>query len=208
MCSVDPRDPPPHLTLPGSFLSCATTSAMLLKGELDGSTKTLYSLVMRAIGVACDRFTGGLPVMMPPRITAPITISEFGSPLLELTNCASPNAPAAPPLLSYVTLEATPASCRALPNARPVVSQPPPGLAGIIIFRAAAARALSGSEPAAASAARLLRKVPRRMLLVSRWMGCVGDHARRACQSAVRHIGETTESGGLGRIRYARASDE
>jgi len=76
------------------------TSAMLLKGELAGSTNTLYSLVSRAIGVACDRLTGGLPVMMPPSITAPITIRAFGSPLLELTNCARPIAPAAPPLLS------------------------------------------------------------------------------------------------------------
>ncbi len=100
MCSVEPREPPPHLTLPGSFLSWATTSAMVLNGELAGSTNTLYSLVRRAIGVACDRLTGGLPVMMPPSITAPITISAFGSPLLPLTNCARPSAPAAPPLLS------------------------------------------------------------------------------------------------------------
>jgi hypothetical protein len=100
MCSVEPREPPPHLTLPGSFLSCATTSAMVLNWELVGSTKTLYSLVRRAIGVACDRFTGGLPVMMPPSITAPITIMAFASPLAELMNWARPSAPAAPPLLS------------------------------------------------------------------------------------------------------------
>ena len=54
MCSVEPREPPPHLTLPGSFFSCSTTSFMVLSGELAGSTKTLYSLVRRAIGVACD----------------------------------------------------------------------------------------------------------------------------------------------------------
>ena len=59
---------------------------MVLKGELAGSTNTLYSLVRRAMGVACDRLTGGLPVMMPPTITAPMTISAFGSPLLPLTN--------------------------------------------------------------------------------------------------------------------------
>ena len=100
MCSVEPREPPPHFTLPGSFLSWAITSAMFLKGELGGSTNTLYSVVRRAIGVTCDRFTGGLPVMIPPSITAPITIRAFGSPLLELTNCARPMAPAAPPLLS------------------------------------------------------------------------------------------------------------
>ena len=100
MCSVEPRDPPPHFTLPGSFLSCSTTSFMVLKGELDGSTNTLYSLVRRARGVTLSRPTGGLPVMMPPSITAPITIMACGSPLLLLTNCARPMAPAAPPLLS------------------------------------------------------------------------------------------------------------
>ena len=82
MCSVPPREPPPHLTLPGSLFICSITSFMVLKGELAGSTKTLYSLVRRAIGVACDSDTGGLPVMMPPSMTAPITIIAFGSPLL------------------------------------------------------------------------------------------------------------------------------
>jgi hypothetical protein len=60
----------------------------------------LYSLVRRASGVAWFRSTGGLPVMMPPSMTAPITIIALGSPLLPLTNCARPMAPAAPPLLS------------------------------------------------------------------------------------------------------------
>jgi hypothetical protein len=100
MCSVDPREPPPHFTLPGSFFICATTSAMVFSGELAGSTNTLYSLVRRAIGVAWLRLTGGLPVMMPPSITAPITISASPLPLLALTNCARPMAPAAPPLFS------------------------------------------------------------------------------------------------------------
>jgi hypothetical protein len=73
---------------------------MVLNGEFEGSTKTLYSVVMRAIGVACSSLTGGLPVMMPPSMTEPITISAFGSPLEPLTNWARPSAPAAPPLLS------------------------------------------------------------------------------------------------------------
>jgi hypothetical protein len=48
------------LTLPGSFFIWATTSAMVLNGELAGSTKTLYSLVRRAIGVTWVTDTGGL----------------------------------------------------------------------------------------------------------------------------------------------------
>ncbi len=185
MCSVDPRDPPPHLTLAGSFFIASTTSFMDLNGEFSGSTKTLYSVVRRAIGVACVIDTGGLPVIRPPSITAPITISAFGSPLLALTNCASPIAPAAPPLFSYVTEEARPASWIALPIARPVVSQPPPGLAGTIIFRLPAARAVNGSAPMAASAAIDFRKVSRRMIL-SPLNGLSGRHRRvRACQSAV-----------------------
>ena len=100
MCSVEPREPPPHLTLPGSFFICSITSFMLLNCELAGSTNTLYSLVRRAKGVAALKDTGGLPVMMPPSITAPITMMAFGSPLLPLTNWARPSAPAAPPLLS------------------------------------------------------------------------------------------------------------
>ncbi len=153
---------------------------------MPGSTKTLYSLVRRASGVACDSETGGLPVMMPPSITAPITISALGSPLLALTNCARPIAPAAPPLLSKLTDEATPESCSALPSARPVVSQPPPGLAGIIIFRLAAARAASGSVPATASAAMDFRKVSLRIAVSSRVVSNVAHVRGKACQSAVQ----------------------
>src|SRR5215208_2157334 len=51
--------------------------------------------------------------------------------------------------------------------ARPVVSQPPPGLAGIIIFRLAAARAAKGMALLAASAAAVRRKVSRRMVVFS-----------------------------------------
>ena len=69
MCSVEPREPPPHLTLPGSFFNWSITSFIVLNGELAGSTNTLYSLVRRASGVAALRVTGGLPVMMPPSIT-------------------------------------------------------------------------------------------------------------------------------------------
>ena len=100
MCSVEPREPSSHFTLPGSFLSCSTTSFMDFSGEAAGNTKTLYSLVRRAGGVACEGETGGLPVMMPPSITAPIVMSAFRSPLEALTNWARPMAPAAPPLLS------------------------------------------------------------------------------------------------------------
>ena len=55
MCSVDPREPPPHLTLAGSFFSWATTSFIVFNGESAGTTNTLYSLVRRAIGVHCDQ---------------------------------------------------------------------------------------------------------------------------------------------------------
>ena len=122
MCSVEPREPPPHFTLPGSFLSCATTSCMLVKGEWVGNTKTLYSVVRRASGVAWPRLTGGLPLMMPPSMTAPMTIS-----------------------------------------ARPVVSQPPPGLAGIIILRLAPARAAKGRVAPAASTAKDFKNSARRI---------------------------------------------
>ena len=163
ICSVEPREPPPHFTLPGSFLSCSTTSFIDLNGELAGSTNTLYSVVRRAIGVTWLRLTGGLPVIKPPSITAPITIKALPSSLLPLTNWANPRAPAAPPLLSYVTVVAAPESIKALPNARPVVSHPPPGLAGIIILTLAAARADKGKAPVAAKAARDFKKVSRRM---------------------------------------------
>ena len=67
---------------------------------------------------------------MPPISTA------FGSFLAELTNCASPIAPAAPPLLSNCTEETSFALCIAAARLRPVWSQPPPGFAGIIILSA------------------------------------------------------------------------
>ena len=62
----------------------------------------MVSVVLTLCGawIIWESRTGGLPVMMPPSITAPITISALGSPLLPLTNCARPIAPAAPPLLS------------------------------------------------------------------------------------------------------------
>src|SRR5574343_2020063 len=196
MCSVEPREPPPHFTLPGSFFMASITSFMVLKGELAGSTKTLYSLVRRAMGVAWVRLTGGWPVMMPPSITAPMTISAFGSLLLALTNWARPRAPAAPPLFSKLTDEAMPPSCKALPKARPVVSQPPPGLAGIIIFRAGpAARADSGRPEVAARAARDFRKVSRRTVSPSFGIGC-RDLPDGGCQMAVGSIGVNTRVDG------------
>jgi hypothetical protein len=100
MCSVEPREPPPHLTLPGSFFICSTTSFMLFSGDAAGSTNTWSSLIRRAIGVAWLSCAACLLVMRPPSITAPIIISALASPLLLLTNCARPMLPAAPPLLS------------------------------------------------------------------------------------------------------------
>jgi len=79
-CSVDPREPPPHFTLPGSRRNCSTTSRMVRSGESAGSTNTLNSVVRRAIGVIWVMLTGGRPVMMPPSITAPITSRASGSP--------------------------------------------------------------------------------------------------------------------------------
>jgi hypothetical protein len=100
MCSVEPREPPPHFTLPGSFFICSITSLIDFNGESAGSTNTLYSVVSRANAVACVSCNGDLLEISPPSITAPITISAFGSPLLPPRNCARPIAPAAPPLLS------------------------------------------------------------------------------------------------------------
>jgi hypothetical protein len=47
---------------------------------------------------------------------------------------------------------------------KPLVSQPPPGLAGIIILMLLAACAVMGKTPAAAKAAKDLRNVSRRMV--------------------------------------------
>src|SRR6266496_1099210 len=72
---------------------------------------------------------------MAPTITMPPIITALGSPLAEFTNCARPMVPPAPPLLSNCTEETSLALCIADARLRPVWSQPPPGLAGIIIFR-------------------------------------------------------------------------
>ena len=55
--------------------------------------------------------------------------------------------------------------------------EPPPGLAGNIIFMATAARAGSGRLPTAASAARDFKKVSRRMP-VSLFIGCNNERSR------------------------------
>ena len=65
--------------------------------------------------------------------------------------------------LGKALVDAAPESTKALPSARPVVSHPPPGLAGIIILILAAASADKGKEPAAANAARDFRNMSRRM---------------------------------------------
>ena len=137
MWSEPPAEPPCHDTLPGSALNAATRSAIVLYGELAGTTTTRYSLVRRAIGVTIVRLTGDFCSTMPPTITMPPISSAFGSPFALLTNCARPIVPAAPPLLSNVTDCTTFADCIAAASARPVWSQPPPGLAGIIIFSVA-----------------------------------------------------------------------
>ena len=135
MWSVPPAEPPPQDTLPGFSLNALTRSAIVLCGEFAGTTITSHSLVRRAIGVTCERFTGDLLRMMPPTITMPPIITAFGSPFAELTNCARPMVPAAPPLLSNCTPETSFALCIAAARLRPVWSQPPPGFAGIIILR-------------------------------------------------------------------------
>ena len=162
MCSVEPCEPPPHSTLSGSFLSCTITSSMVLNGELGGSTKTLYSVVRRISGVPRIRLIGRLEAISPPTITAPITIIWVASPLSLARNGPMPSTPAAPGLFSKVTVAACLASSMAWPSARPVVSKPPPKLAGISTFRLAPGWAHApGTAPAAASAARDRRKVAR-----------------------------------------------
>jgi hypothetical protein len=107
-----------------------------LCGDEAGTTITSYSLVRRATGVTIDRSTGLLFRMIPPTITMPPIITALGSPFAELTNCARPIVPAAPPLFSNCTDCTSLAACIAAARLRPVWSQPPPGLAGIIIFSA------------------------------------------------------------------------
>ena len=131
---------------------------MFLKGESAGSTNVLYSLVKRAIGVTLSRPTGGLPVMMPPSMTAPIIISALGSPLALLTNCAKPMRPLRRLCFHTDTVSATLASIMALPKARPVLSQPPPGLAGIIILMLAAAWADKGSAACSSQSSHRFQK--------------------------------------------------
>jgi hypothetical protein len=79
--------------------------------------------------------------MMPPTITMPPIITACGSAFDALMNWVSPMVPAAPPRLSNCTEETRRALCMAAASARPVWSQPPPGLAGIIILSAGCAHA-------------------------------------------------------------------
>ena len=87
------------------------------------------------------RFTADLLRMMPPTITMPPTRMALPSPLAVLTNCASPIVPPAPPLLSNWVFLTTPALSIAAEKLRPVWSQPPPGLAGIMNFTLSSATA-------------------------------------------------------------------
>ena len=167
MWSVPPAEPPPQDTLPGFSLNALTRSAIVLCGEFAGTTITSHSLVRRAIGVTCERLTGDLLRMMPPTITMPPIITAFGSPFAELTNCARPMVPAAPPLLSNCTPETSFALCIAAARLRPVWSQPPPGLAGIIIFRLGCATA----APASSANALVSKNLAKRMEFLLGEMG-------------------------------------
>ena len=117
---MPPAEPPPQETLPGFALNCATSSLSEVIFDVPGTTTTSYSPVSRAMGVTCDRLTGDLLEMIAPTITMPPTINALGSPLFELTNCASPIVPPAPPLLSTVIFFTMPSLCSAACNARPV----------------------------------------------------------------------------------------
>ena len=176
MWSDPPAEPPPQATLPGLALNWATRSFSDWSLDVPGTTTTWYSPVRRAIGVTCDRLTGDLLVMMAPTITMPPIISVLGSPLLELTNCARPMVPPAPPLLSTVILLTMLSLCIAACNARPVWSQPPPGAAGTRIFRLSIATASKvASKPAAIAVQASARRVVARM----RRTGVIGTSGRK-----------------------------
>jgi len=167
MWSVPPALPPPHEMLPGFALNFAIRSFVSLMGELAGTTMTSYSEVSRAIGVTWSRVTADLFWIVPPTITMPPIMSACGSPFEVLTNCASPMAPAAPPLLSYWMFFTAPAASIALPSSRPVVSQPPPGFAGIIIFTLSSAAAEPAiAMPAATAAVRISVRAELRAIFV------------------------------------------
>src|SRR5262245_28976285 len=168
MWSVPPAEPPPQDTLLGSALNALTRSAIVLCGELAALTLAAHSLVRRAIGVTCDRLTADLLRMMPPTITMPPIITALGSPLAEFTNWARPMVPAAPPLLSNCTPDTSFALCIAAARLRPVWSQPPPGLAGIIILRVGCAAAVA---PSRARTAPAKKPTTLRMGLISVWVG-------------------------------------
>ena len=108
-------------------------------GEFAGTTTTRYSLVSRASGVTIVRLTGDLLSTMPPTITMPPISTALGSRFCAWMNCVRQIVPAAPPLLSNCTEPTALADCIAAASARPVWSQPPPGLAGIIILSVAIA---------------------------------------------------------------------
>ncbi len=154
----------PTRRCPGLALNWATSSLSDWILDVPGTTMTSYSPVRRAIGVTCDRLTGDLLVMIAPTMTMPPIISALGSPLLELTNCAMPIVPPAPPLLSTVIFLTMPSLCSAACSARPVWSQPPPGAAGTRILRlsmASASPQATRARPTAAHAS--ARRVVARM---------------------------------------------
>src|SRR6185295_4377854 len=112
-----------------------------------------------------------------PTITMPPIMIALGSPFAELTNWARPMVPPAPPLLSNCTEETSFALCIAVARLRPVWSQPPPGLAGIIIFKLGCALAIA----ARADSANAAIKLKTRMCIVPPWTGSVPEPHVHGC---------------------------
>ena len=69
MWSVPPAEPPPQETEPGSALSFATRSAIVLMSLPAGTTIASCSPVRRAIGVTMVRSTGESLVRIAPTMT-------------------------------------------------------------------------------------------------------------------------------------------
>ena len=147
MWSTPPAEPPPTATFPASLLSASRKSFTVLNGELGATAIALYSIVSRASGVVWSRLTGVLLVRMPPTMITPVTMNALSFPFMVLTNSARPMVPAAPPLLvTWAPAVWMPSACSAASTARPVASQPPPGLAGTMTLSGSAAEPASGSS--------------------------------------------------------------
>src|SRR3990167_8947938 len=75
--------------------------------------------------------TAGFCSATAPTITMPPISRVLGSLPYFSAYLARPMVPPLPPMFSYSIWSAAPTAARAAPSARPVWSQPPPGLAGI-----------------------------------------------------------------------------